>query len=87
MASLTADGDITELHAHPLVQREAPGGLKFVAGVAAVRVSSVQLRVAHGQVGVAVRVLGVPRLTLAPRLGHADRPSVIRPAAVVTLVI
>lgn len=87
MESLTADGDVTELHADPLVQREAPGGFKFVAGVAAVRVSSVQLRVPDGQVGVAVGVLGVPRLTLAARLGHADRPSVVRPAAVVTLVI
>lgn len=59
----------------------------FVPGVAAVRVSSVQLRVADGQVGVAVRILGVPRLTLTARLGHTDCPSVVRPAVVVALVI
>lgn len=62
---LTTDGDVAELHADRLVQREAPGGLVLVARVTAVRVSSVQLRVADGQVGVAVRILGVPRLTLA----------------------
>lgn len=59
----------------------------LVPGVAAVRVSSVQLRVADGQVGVAVRILGVPWLTLMARLGHTDCPSVVRPAVVVTLVI
>lgn len=59
----------------------------FVPRVAAVRVSSVQLQVADGQVAVAVRILGVPRLTLTARLGHTDRPSVVRPAVVVTLVI
>lgn len=58
-----------------------------VPRVAAVRVAPVQLRVADSQVGVAVRILGVPRLTLVTRLGHADCPSVIRPAVVVTLVI
>lgn len=59
----------------------------FVPRVAAVRVSPVQLRVADGQVGVAVRILGVPRLTLTPRLGHTDCPSVVCPAVVVALVI
>lgn len=59
----------------------------LVAGVTAVRVSSVQLRVADGQVGVAVGILGVPRLTLAARLGHADGAPVLCPAAVVTLVV
>lgn len=59
----------------------------LVAGVTAVGVASVQLRVAHSQVAVAVRVLRVPRLTLAARPGHAHRPSVVGAAAVVTLVI
>lgn len=49
--------------------------------------SSVELRVADGQVGVAVGILGVPRLTLTARLRLTDRPSVVRPAVVVTLVI
>lgn len=62
--TLTAHGDVAELHGHALVQREAPGRLVLVAGVAAVRVAAVELRVAHGQVGVAVRVLRVPRLAL-----------------------
>lgn len=85
--SLTTDGDVTELHADPLVQCEAPGGLVLVPRVAAVRVSSVQLWVADGQVAVAVRILGVPRLTLPARPGHTDGPSVVCPAVVVTLVI
>lgn len=59
----------------------------LVARVAAVGVASVQLRVADGQVGVAVGILGVPRLALAARLGHADRAPVLCAAAVVTLVI
>jgi len=50
-------------------------------------VAPVELDVADGEVGVAVRVLGVPRLTLAARLGHADRPSEVRPAVVVAPVI
>lgn len=87
MKGLTTDGDVAELHADRLVQGEAPGGLVLVSGVTAVRVAPVELRVADGQVGVAVRVLRVPRLTLAARLGHADRPSVVGPAAVVALVI
>lgn len=59
----------------------------FVPGVAAVRVSSIQLRIADSLVGVTVRILGVPRLTLTPRLGHTDGPSIVCPAVVVTLVI
>lgn len=59
----------------------------FVPRVAAVRVSPIQLQVADGQVGVAVRILGVPRLTLTPRLSHTDCPSVVCPAVVVALVI
>lgn len=85
--SPTTDGNVTELRADALVQREAPGGLVFVPGVAAIRVSPVELRVADGQVAVAVRVLRVPRLTLPARLGHADRSPVVSATAVVTLVI
>lgn len=59
----------------------------LVPGVAAVGVASVQLRVADGQVAVAVGVLGVPRLALAARLGHADGAPVVRPAGVVALVV
>ena len=61
---LTAHEDVAQLHAHALVQREAPGRLVLVAGVAAVGVAAVELLVAHRQVGVAVRVLGVPWLAL-----------------------
>lgn len=62
--SLTTDGDVTELHPDAFVQGEAPGGFVFVPRVTAVGVTPVQLRVAHRQEGVAVWVLGVPRLTL-----------------------
>lgn len=73
---LTADGDVAQLHTDSLVQGETPWSLLRVAGVTAVRVASAELWVAQRQVGVAVRVLRVPGLTLTTRLGLTDRPTV-----------
>lgn len=84
---LTTDGNVTELHTNAFIQSETPGGLVFVPWVATVRVSAVQLRVSNSQVGVTVRVLGVPRLALTSRLGHADSSTKVCAAVVVTLVV
>lgn len=84
---LTTDGYVAELHADPIIQSETPGGFVLIPRVAAVGVSTVQLRVTDRQEGVAVGVLGVPGLTLSARLGQTDSPAVVCPTAVVALVI
>ena len=87
MLVLTTRRDVTWLHAHTLIQREAPWGLMLVAGVAAVGVATVELWVADGQVRVAVRVLRVPGLALPAGFSHTGRPTIVCTAAVEAFVI
>lgn len=79
--------DVTQVRLKVFVQGEAPGSFLLIPGVAAVGVPPVQLREAEGGEGVRVRVLGIPRLALAPGFGDADSPPVVHARAVIALVI
>lgn len=83
----TACWDVTQVRFKVFIQSEAPGSLLLIPRVAAVGVPSIQLWEPEGGEGVRVRVLGIPRLALAPRFGHTDGPPVVHTCAVIALVI
>lgn len=83
----TTGRDVAQVGFKVFIQGEAPGSFLLVPWVAAVRVSSVQLREAEGSEGVRVGVLGIPRLALAPRFGDTDGAPVVHTCAVIALVI
>lgn len=79
--------DVTQVRFKVFIQSEAPGSFLLVPRVAAVGVPPVQLWETQSGEGVRVRVLGIPRLALAPRFGHTDGPPVVHTCAVIALVI
>lgn len=83
---LTAWRNVTDFHPYTFIQGEAPGSVVLVAGVTAVGMSPVELQVPHGQKGVTVGILGIPRLTLPTGFRHASCAAVVRTAVVITLV-
>lgn len=84
--TLTAGLDVTQVHPNLGVQGKAPGGLHLASRVTAEVVASPELWVFSRQV-VTVWVLRAPHLTGMTRLSDADRPSVVSPSAVVTIVV
>lgn len=74
---LTTWRNVTEFHPYTVIQGEAPGCIVLVAGVAAVGMPPVEFRVMHGQKGVTVGILGIPRLTLSTGFRHASCAAIV----------